>query len=191
MLARFWGLHPKTLYLWVRTGRLHAVRTPGGQYRVDPDAVRSLAREHALPMPPFVSLTDRRIIVVESARAVLSSLRRECRGLAVSIEAYDDPYEAMVAAAIAPPAVLVVGPRADGFDPIRAVRALRKLQAGDRIAIVAYGLSGAADERAARRAGVTRVVRGGPERSVATEVATLLRRRQADAAGERARPFGG
>ena len=36
-LARFWELHPKTVYHWIREGKLPAFRTPGAQYRVRTD----------------------------------------------------------------------------------------------------------------------------------------------------------
>lgn len=175
-LARYWGLHPKTLYLWVRTGKLAAVRTPGGQYRVDPDAVRSLAREHALPLPPFVKPTDRRVMVVESPRAVLSTIRRECGALALAVEAWGDGYEAMLAAAAAPPAVLVTPIRCDGFDALRAMRALRKVRAAERVVVIAYGAEQTRDERAARRAGATRVIAANGAASSAREVAVSIRR---------------
>lgn len=190
-LARYWGLHPKTLYLWVRTGKLSAVRTPGGQFRVDPDAVRSLAREHALPLPPFVKPTDRRVMVVEAARAVLSTIRRECSALPLAVEAWTDGYEAMLVAASAPPAALVVPVRCDGFDALRAVRALRKVRGAERLLVVAYGADGARDERVARRAGATRVVRGDGGESSAREVGAALRRLLGERAGRRPRALRG
>lgn len=115
-------------------------------------------------------------MVIESARAVLAALRRECSGLPISIEAYRDGYEALVAAAVSPPELIVLPLSCDGFDPLRAVRALASLKMPERPAFLAFGAATVADEHAARRAGATQVVRGGGGRSLAREVTTLLGR---------------
>src|SRR5690606_19450022 len=33
-LARVWELHPKTVYAWIKEGKLPAIKTPGSQYRL-------------------------------------------------------------------------------------------------------------------------------------------------------------
>ena len=50
-LARMWELHPKTVYLWIREGKLPAIKTPGAQYRVRSDDARVYCEKHGLPMP--------------------------------------------------------------------------------------------------------------------------------------------
>ena len=51
-LARIWELHPKTVYLWIREGKLPALRTPGAQYRVRTDDARAYCEKNNLPPLP-------------------------------------------------------------------------------------------------------------------------------------------
>lgn len=39
-LAALLDVHPNTVRAWLREGRIRAIRTPGGQYRIDPDEAR-------------------------------------------------------------------------------------------------------------------------------------------------------
>jgi len=54
-LARIWELHPKTVYLWIREGKLPAIKTPGAQYRVRTDDARAYCEQNGLPMPRAIA----------------------------------------------------------------------------------------------------------------------------------------
>ena len=54
-LARIWELHPKTVYLWIREGKLPAIKTPGAQYRVRTDDARAYCEKNGLPMPRAIA----------------------------------------------------------------------------------------------------------------------------------------
>lgn len=185
-LARFWGLHPKTLYLWVRAGKLDAVRTPGGQFRVDPDAVRDLAREHDLPVPPFVGATKRQVTLIGGAPPWLDALRRRLRNEGLELRRFDDPYEGLVATVLSPPQAVVLLPDGDGFDVLRAARSLRRCEGAKRTHIVVADSRPDTSTRS-RRFGVDACVAGDAEQ-VARE---LLGGRAAGRDGrERARARG-
>ena len=44
-VARMFGVAPSTVWLWVKEGRIHAIRTLGGRYRIPADEVERLKRE--------------------------------------------------------------------------------------------------------------------------------------------------
>lgn len=44
-VARFFRVDPKTVYRWVKAGKLTRVRTPGGHLRLRQDEVRALLQE--------------------------------------------------------------------------------------------------------------------------------------------------
>ena len=47
-LARIWELHPKTVYLWIREGKLPAIKTPGAQYRIRAGDARAYCEKNSL-----------------------------------------------------------------------------------------------------------------------------------------------
>ena len=52
-VARTFNVHHSTVLSWIKTGRLPAIRTPGGMYRVDPNAVKGLlAQLNSEPAAP-------------------------------------------------------------------------------------------------------------------------------------------
>jgi excisionase family DNA binding protein len=46
-VARLFNVDSSTVRGWIKTGRLPSIRTPGGQYRIDPENV---ARLMAMPV---------------------------------------------------------------------------------------------------------------------------------------------
>ena len=159
-LARFWGVHPKTLYLWVKGGKLDAVRTPGGQFRVGPEAVLVLAREHDLPVPPFVGATKPQVVMLGTGPAWVDSVRRRLRGDGFDVRRFEDPYEGLVATVLGPPeAVLLV--HGEHFDALLAARAIRRADGTKHVRIAVAGVPEPALR--ARRAGVDVCLEGGAD----------------------------
>lgn len=44
-LEKRWKVNRRTLYRWIRDGKLHPLQTPGGHYRVAKDEVARFERE--------------------------------------------------------------------------------------------------------------------------------------------------
>ncbi|HEY6459566.1 MAG TPA: helix-turn-helix domain-containing protein, partial [Polyangiaceae bacterium] len=120
LLARFWEVNPRTIMTWIRAGRLAAIRSPGNHFRVRVADVRAFCEREGRPIPPFVAPPVRRVVTAGvAARAV------RLPGLVV--DAYDDPYDALLAAAARGDASLLVVPAtATRFDTIAALAALRR-----------------------------------------------------------------
>jgi excisionase family DNA binding protein len=150
-LARFWEVNPVTILGWIRQGRLASVRSPGGHHRVRAADVRAFCERQGLPVPPFVSPPPRRVV---SAAAIPRGARPG--GLAFAI--HDDPYEALLAAASGPTALLVLPASAGRFDAIAAIAAMRTVDTTAAIPVVVVDVPGPARAEALVRAGATRTL---------------------------------
>jgi excisionase family DNA binding protein len=135
-LARVWELHPKTVTLWIREGRLPAIKTPGSQYRVRTDDARAYCEKNGLPMPreargPVVALVGK---PGPSQRA----LAKACKAEGAGIVAWASAVEALVAVAADVPDVLAIDARcADVKVPV-VLRALRKNARTADIPVLVY-----------------------------------------------------
>jgi excisionase family DNA binding protein len=62
-----------TVWGWIRSGKLPAERTLGGQYRVDQDALAGLLRSNGIPVPEeLVEDHPKRILIADDDPSVLS-----------------------------------------------------------------------------------------------------------------------
>src|SRR5262249_3918395 len=97
-LARFWEIHPRTLHIWIKEGRLVAIRSPGNHFRLRVADVRAFCERERMPVPPFISPPQRRAVVAAASPALRRLLRRTLRAN-VALAAIADPYEALVSVA--------------------------------------------------------------------------------------------
>jgi excisionase family DNA binding protein len=156
-LARFWGKNAKTLQTWIRQGRLAAIRSPGNHFRVRVADVRAFCEREGMPVPPFVAAPPRRVVAAALDPASQRAMARALRAPALALETYDDPYEALLAAAR--DAALVALPAAAArFDSGAAIAALRRGEGTARAAIVAFGASTHKQAASLAQAGATRVL---------------------------------
>lgn len=155
-LARFWGLHTRTLHGWIREGRLAALRSPGNHFRLRVADIRAFCEREGKPVPPFVSGHTRRVVVAGAAPAQRRALGRALRGVAVEVAA--NPYEALVTAAVAPPELLALGLGDARFDGAAATRALKQTEATAGIVVVAFDVPNRAQALAIERSGGARAL---------------------------------
>jgi excisionase family DNA binding protein len=151
-LARFWGLHPRTITTWIREGRLAATRSPGEHYRVRVADVRALCERESLPFPAFLLPPSRAVMLVGANDAERRALRRALKAGA-TLTTFDDPYAGLFAAAREPPALFALGVASRSLDAEAAVHALRALDAWSSVPIVAFDAPNAARCEALVRAG--------------------------------------
>ena len=156
-LARFWELHPRTLHGWIREGRLPAIRSPGNHFRLRVADVRAFCERAGLPVPPFVSPAPRRVVVASASPPLRRALARALKTSAV-VHALADPYEALVAAAAEPTAILAMGAGPAGFDAVAAVRALTRMPATSKIVVIAFDAPDRPRVLALERAGAARAI---------------------------------
>jgi excisionase family DNA binding protein len=155
-LARFWELNPRTLQVWIRDGRLPAIRSPGNHFRLRAADVRAFCEREGLPLPPFVSPPAQRVVIAAAPLALRRAVARALK-TGVVLQAVADPYEALVSAVAERTDVLAVGAHA-GFDAVAAVRALRTAAATAAMSVVAFDVPTSPQVAALEKAGATRAL---------------------------------
>jgi excisionase family DNA binding protein len=175
-LARFWRLHPKTVYTWIRDGRLIATRSPGNQFRVKVTDVRAFCERQNLPLPAFASMPSERVIVIGVSEATHRALKRALRPHGVAVECFEEAYRGLFAAVLLPPTLIALDGGAKGVDADKAVRALRATSATARVPVLVIDVSSAARCVALVRAGATRALARSERAGVAREALAMIAR---------------
>jgi excisionase family DNA binding protein len=171
-LARFWELHPKTVIDWIHAGRLPAVRTPGAQWRVRPSDLPAFCAREALAMPPFASGRTR-VHVVGGAPAAVRALKRALAHADASIEAPEDPFDALFTAVRQGAAgVVAIDASSSAFDACAAIRAL--LRVNRALRVVAFDAASPARARALTAAGAARVLLRRKEPTLAAVITEMI-----------------
>jgi excisionase family DNA binding protein len=155
-LARFWELNPRTLHVWIREGRLPAIRSPGNHFRLRTADVRAFCEREGLPVPPFVSPPARRVVVAAAPLPLRRAIARALKTSAV-LHPFADPYEALVAAVAERTDVFAMGAH-PAFDAVAAVRASRSAPATVDMIVVAFNVPGRAQALALEKAGASRAI---------------------------------
>ncbi len=111
-------VHPKTVYYWVRTGRLHAETTPGGLLRVKAEDARALCQRSGMPVPTELSTVRRRVHVIERERGVSRALGRSLKARGFEVRAFDEIFRGLIATVKEPPEAVLIE-AGDDRGPIR------------------------------------------------------------------------
>ena len=152
-LARYWEVHPKTVYLWIKAGRLPAVKTPGEQYRVRQEDVPAFCAKNGLPLPPGLQSSRRRVVVLGAEADAQRAMRRVLRGKAVDVSWFASAFDGLVATAESPPALVVLDARAVDVEAL--LHALRRARTTRSVPVLAYQVTTAARITKTMRAGAT------------------------------------
>ncbi|MGH7435718.1 MAG: hypothetical protein ACRENE_08585 [Polyangiaceae bacterium] len=173
-LARFWGIHIRTLLGWIQQGRLAALRSPGNHLRLRIADVRAFCEREGMPIPPFVTPPPRRAVLSGLSDAAVRTLGRSLKAAQVSVVVTDDPYAGLVATAAAPTALLVMGATFPRFDAAAAVRAVTSGPSAEGLVVTVVGASTRAAAERLRDAGAARVLSRAYERELPAVVRELL-----------------
>jgi PleD family two-component response regulator len=151
-------VHPKTVYYWVRTGRLNALTSPGGLLRVRAEDARALCQNAGMPIPAELATVKRRVHVVETDKTVSRTVVRNLKAKGFDVRTYEDPYEALIATAKEPPELLILDVRQDGIEAQRAIAALRRDDTTKRTRVLVWSDLGEDEQAVLIEAGVEAVV---------------------------------
>lgn len=176
-LARLWELHPKTVYLWIREGKLPAFRTPGAQYRVRTDDAREYCEKNNLPpLPRAVTSPAGVVAAIGRSGASLRAVAKACKTRGASFVAFQSVLEGLMGVAAEAPDVLALDARCDEVKLADVLRALRKTEKMANVAIVVYEADAAKAGPALGKLGVTSIVAKGRAEEAAQTVVDLLDR---------------
>lgn len=125
-VAQIFQVHNKTVYYWVRTGRLNALQTPGGLLRGRAEEVRRLADSVGFDVPSEFVNGDPHVVVLEADRHASRRFVRAARAARISCDVHDDPYATLIAVGRRSPRSVVLAGHPAGLDLARFVAAIRK-----------------------------------------------------------------
>jgi excisionase family DNA binding protein len=137
-LARIWELHPKTVYLWIREGKLPAIKTPGAQYRVRSADARAYCEKHGLPMPRGLASPAGTIALLGKATPPQRALGKACKARGTAVMLWPRVLEGLLAIANDPPDVVAIDAECAGVKLSDVIRALRKTTRTASVPIVVY-----------------------------------------------------
>lgn len=174
-LARFWELHPRTVYTWIKEGRLAAVRTPGNQYRLRVEDVRAFCEKERRPQPTFLASVETSPIYVLGAGAELRrAIQRSVRPAKSAIVWFDETHFGLFAAVIAPPRALVIAASPASFDGVAVARALRATAPTATVPILFFDVATTAQCTALLGAGATRAIAKSRRQEIGREVTLMI-----------------
>lgn len=137
-LARIWELHPKTVYLWIREGKLPAIKTPGAQYRVRSDDARAYCEKNGLPMTRAIASPAGSVAVLGKASPPQRALAKACKARGTAVMMWPSALEGLLAIASEPPDVIVIDAECADVKLTDVIRALRKTSRTAGVPIVVY-----------------------------------------------------
>ena len=173
-LARFWELNPRTLPEWIKAGRLVAIRSPGGHYRVRPSDVRDFCAREGLRVPPFAREDATRVVLAGIAATGERAVEKAVAGKSVGLASFASAMEGIVAAAREPPTVLAIDASSREIAVDAAIRALRGVRGFEAVVVIAFNAESQSQADAPVRAGATRaLVKKGPT-TLAKEIAERI-----------------
>ena len=174
VLAKAWGVHPRTVTAWIRAGRLPGVKTPGDHHRVRVDDVVAYCVAEGLPLPRAATVHDLSVLIAKRQNLDVRPLRRALRALDVEIQVTTSAAAALLTVASEPPGALVLDAQLPGLDVIAAIRALGEAKATSNLPVL---VCDAAKAKAATylAAGALAVAVRGDLASLAEELTKLAR----------------
>jgi excisionase family DNA binding protein len=173
-LARFWELHPKTVYLWIREGRLQAVRTPGDQFRVRAEDVIAFCVASGMALPPFVQPTNKQVLLAGGGPRASRALKRALASDGVHVTSTTSALEGLFTAISLQPRVIAVDAALLGSLADEAVRAVKRAKGMQRTKIVAFNVTTQHRADLLEQAGAVRAVLRDDERDLGIVVLGFL-----------------
>jgi len=173
-LAKAWGVHPRTVTEWIRSGKLPGVKTPGEHHRVRVADVIAYCESEGLPLPGAVSARDLSVLVAKRQNLDVRPLRRALRAHDVAIEVTTSAASALLVIATTPPSALVLDAQLPGLDVVSVLHALRDTKATARVPVLVCDAAKAKAQTYAD-AGALAVATKGDIASLAETLAGLAR----------------
>ena len=145
-LARLWELHPKTVYLWIREGKLPAIKTPGAQYRVRSDDARAYCEKNNLPMPRSLASPAGTVAAIGKPGPTTRALAKACKARGTTFLTWATALEGLLAVAGETPDVLVLDAKLEDVKVAQALKALKKTSKTSSLPVIVFDRDKPAEE---------------------------------------------
>lgn len=173
-LARIWELHPKTVYLWIREGKLPAIKTPGAQYRVRTDDARAYCEKNGLPMSRAIASPAGSVAVLGKPSPSQRALAKACKARGTSIMMWPSALEGLLAIASEAPDVVAIDAECVEVKLVDALRALRRTARTANVPVVVYDAAPRAGTTTLTKLGVSSIIARGKSDDAVRAVVELL-----------------
>ncbi len=140
------------MYLWIREGRLPAIKTPGAQYRVRTDDARAYCEKNGPPMPREVASPAGAIAILGKPSVVVARLRRHARHAEPTWLRGRTRSKAFSRWRASAPDVVAIDAGCTDIKPADALRALQNTAATASVPVVIYDALAYGKSRAACQA---------------------------------------
>jgi excisionase family DNA binding protein len=157
-LARIWEMHPKTVYLWIREGKLPAIKTPGAQYRIRSDDARAYCEKNGLPMPRGIATPGGIAAVLGKPSPSQRALAKACKARGTAVVLWQNTLEGLLAIASEAPDVVAIDAECIDIKPIDALRALRKTARTAKVPVIVFDAAPRAGTTALSKLGASAVI---------------------------------
>lgn len=130
-LSRTWRVHPRTVVLWIRAGKLAAIKSPGGQYRVLRTEVDAFCKREGLANP---TETATEVVLL----GLRKSLPRPLQTLVKGTPIFRDPFAALSHVTLHPPRAILL--EHNFTDAMPMLKALRQAASLARVSIYVFDI---------------------------------------------------
>jgi len=126
-VAEVCGVYPSTVINWVKQEQMPAFRTPGGHRRILESNLLAFLQKYKFPIPDWLALGKRRVLVVEDDAAQGQLLLRALKRAAPELDVrwLKDGVEAIFAIAKEAPDLVILDvfmPSVDGGHVLKTIR---------------------------------------------------------------------
>jgi excisionase family DNA binding protein len=146
--ARICGVHINTIKSWVRKGKIEAIMSPGGRWRIQTSSLQKFVQDNGMSMPDEFTERPQKILVVDDDLAVFELVRGAMKLSLLPCEIFcaGDGYSGLIKVGEVKPDLLILDimmPEINGLEVLQRLHANPELAAGMRIVV----LTGAKDSK--------------------------------------------
>lgn len=125
-IAKYCGVHYRTVLRWIESNRLSAFKLPGGgHHRIKTDAFLHFLTENNMPVPKELCLSTKTILIVEDDKPMAKAIERILLKEGYNIVIAHDGFKAGTMLCTLRPAIMTLDlniPGVDGFQILKFIR---------------------------------------------------------------------
>ncbi len=127
--AGYLGVSSVTVYNWIRAGKLEAYKTPGGQYRIQPEVLVDFMEKHNMPIPKAMShFMPKRILVVADDLMIETIVHQALQqsGLKYQLKVSKNGYETATQMLKFHPDLVIISLLTERLDGIEIIKQIKR-----------------------------------------------------------------